>query len=167
MSAVSHRSRRPRRIALAIALSLTLPAALPAVSPAAKLGLRLEAAPDKAAPAGKTPKVVLTLYGAIRNREYRIDAPQVSGQNADDALGNPVICATNVGRYHHFKARSSKLVFGPAPLTSYELSFGSPCTGTYKGKVLMRRPGNVPKTVMTFTLEVPAMRLTHVSVPRF
>ena len=55
------------------------------------------------------------------------------------------------------------MVFDPTPLSDYALAWASPCTGTYKGEVLTPRRGAPPRVLQTFRLQVPAMRLTHVT----
>jgi hypothetical protein len=152
-----------RRTGLAIAIAAALPAAL---APAADAGLRLQVKPDGAAPEGRTPKAVFSLLGASKGRKYKIEATQISGQKPDNEQGYPVICGSVLGGFSFTKADASKMVFDPTPLSSYELAWASPCTGTYKGEVLTPRRGAPSRVLQTFRLQVPAMRLTHVRIPR-
>jgi hypothetical protein len=152
-----------RRAALTVAVAAALPAAL---APVADAGLRLQVAPDSAAPAGRTPKAVFTLLGASLGKKYKIEATQISGQSPNNEQGYPIICTSVLGGFSYTKANASKLVFNPSPLTSYDLAWGSPCTGTYKGEVQTPRRGAPARILQTFRLQVPAMRLTHVRIPR-
>ena len=149
-------NRTPYILAAAIASA--------ALAPAASAALRLDVSADKAAPEGRTPKVVFSLLGAVKGRQYRIEAIQKSGQSPLSADGYPVVCANVLGRFYYDKARGKKLVFDPSPLTSYELGTGSPCTGTYDGKVLTPRRGAPARVLQTFRLRVPAMKLSRVHV---
>jgi hypothetical protein len=144
--------------------AFALLAALPAVASA---GLRLETKPDPAAPAGKAPKVIFTLFGTAKGRYYKVSATQVSGQNPLNEQGYPVICKSVVGRpLHYQRSAGGKLVLKADP-SSYELGSNASCRGTYKGKVELKQAGGrPPKVLMTFRLGMPSMRLTHVSIPR-
>lgn len=155
---------RPRPALTGVAAAAALAATcVAAPAPAHAAGLLLSVAPDKAAPEGKTPKVVFTLTGAARGRQYRIEAEQKSGQSPLNEQGYPVVCG-GIGRYSYTTAGSSVLKLLPTPLGDYSSGFNSPCTGTYHGEVQTPRRGRPAKILQTFRLQVPAMRLTHVKV---
>jgi len=149
-------TRTPYILAAAIACA--------ALAPTAGAALRLDVAPDKAVPEGRTPKAVFSLLGATKGRQYRISAVQKSGQNPLNEQGYPVVCANVLGRFYYDRAKGKKLVFDPSPLGSYASGFDSPCTGTYAGKVLTPRHGAPARVLMTFRLSVPAWKLTRVHV---
>lgn len=158
--------RPASRTAVVVATS-TVVALLATAAPsgAAKPGLRLDVRPDAAAPEGRAPKAIFSLLGAVKGREYKVEAIQSSGQSPNNEQGFPVICTAVLGDFGYTRATGKKLTFRASPLTSYEIGSSSPCTGTYKGRVLVGRGSNVPRVAQTFTLVLPAMRLTKVRVP--
>ena len=134
------------------------------VPAAASAALRIDTLPDPDAPAGVAPKVVFALSGLVKGQHYRVTADQVSGQNPLNEQGYPVICSPLVGRLVYEKAPTTRILLKPSPAT-YELKSNTICTGTYRGRVEQRRTGGrPPKVLATFTLGMPSMRLTHVSV---
>jgi hypothetical protein len=146
----------PRTTAVLLLAGVALAAAAPAAPAAPKL--KLSAKPDAAAPAGKTPKVIFQLKGAVKGREYRIDALQIAGQNGRSDDHYQVGCANSIGGFDFTTAPRPKFSFIPTPLTSYELGSGSPCTGMYRGSVLTPTR-SVPRKILRFTLQVPSMRV--------
>jgi hypothetical protein len=141
----------------AVALLAALPAAASALP-------RLDTKPDPAAPAGKSPKVIFTLSGITKGKRYRVSAKQVSGQNPLTEEGYPLVCLSFIGRLDYQRAPATRFTLKPSYET-YELKSNAICPGTYKGKAEMDRGNRPSKTVLTFTLSMPSMKLTHVRVP--
>jgi hypothetical protein len=155
-------SRTPRCL-IGLLAAVALLAALPAAASALP---RITTKPDPAAPAGKPPKVVFTLSGIVKGKSYSVSASQVSGQNGLNEQGYPIVCSSVVGRSLIYeRAPATKFTLKPSPAT-YELKSNNECAGTYKGRAVMKRAGNSPKVILTFTLLMPSMRLTHVIIPR-
>jgi len=150
-----------RRLTASLA-SLALLAALPAAASALP-GLTTK--PDPQAPAGKSPKVIFTLSGITKGKRSRVSAKQISGQNPLNEQGYPVVCKNFIGRLDYQRATAAKFTLKPSYET-YELKSNAICPGTYKGKAELDRGNRPSGTVLTFTLLMPSMRLTHVIIPR-
>src|SRR3954463_15538046 len=119
-----------RRLVPLLAACAVAGAAVPAGASAA---IKVRATPDKAAPAGKTPKVQFTLRGATKGKRYRVTAEQVSGEKSVSS-GGAFICTSLQGRLDFERAPGRKFALAPS-YQSYEIGSTRPCNGIYKGSV--------------------------------